>query len=148
MTAYTVYLILAVFCFIGELFTMDFSLTCFGLGLLAAAFGAWINLGANSQVTLFVCVSILAFISVRPFAKKLLYKHTKHVKTNVDALIGRTVTVLTAPGEDHIGRVQTDGDNWRAHFAAAAEPGQKVLVEKMEGNTLFVAPISNQEEAK
>ena len=93
MTAYTVYLVLAVFCFIGELFTMDFSLTCFGIGLLAAALGAWLNLGPNGQVVLFVCVSLLAFISIRPLAKKLLYQHTKNVKTNVDALIGRTVTV-------------------------------------------------------
>ena len=146
MAAYSVYLILAVFCFIGELFTMDFSLTCFGMGLLAAAFGAWINLGLGSQVTLFVCISILSFISIRPFAKKWLYMHTKNVPTNVDALIGRTVTVLTAPGEDHIGRVQTDGDNWRAFFQTPAKEGDKVRVEKMDGNTLFVVAISTQEE--
>ena len=145
---YYTYLIVAVGCFIGELFTMDFSLTCFGIGLLGSAFAAWLGLGIGSQSVLFVCISLLAFISVRPLAKKWLYKHTKHVSTNVDALIGRTVVVLTAPDANHIGRVQTDGDNWRAHFAVPAQTGDKVRVEKIDGNTLFVAPIQTQEETK
>ena len=132
------YLILAVACFIGELFTMDFSLTCIGLGFAGSALVAWMGFGFVSQVILFVCVALLAFISIRPFAKKWLYMHTKNVKTNVDALIGRTVTVLTAPAEDHIGRVQTDGDNWRAYFDGPAKEGDKVIVQKMDGNTLFV----------
>lgn len=136
--AYYTYLILAMFCFIGELFTMDFSLTCFGIGLLGAAFGEWMGAGIGGQVTLFFCVSLLSFISVRPLAKKWLYMHTKHVQTNVQALIGRTVTVLTAPDTDHIGRVQTDGDNWRAYFHTSAQEGEKVIVQKIEGNTLFV----------
>ncbi len=142
---YYFYLIVAVGCFIGELFTMDFSLTCIGLGLIGAALGAWLNLGIGSQVVLFVCVSILSFISVRPMAKKWLYMHTKNVKTNVDALIGRVVTVLAAPDENHIGRVQTDGDNWRAFFKDNAKEGDKVVVEKMDGNTLFVK-LPTQEE--
>ena len=136
--AYYFYLILAVSCFIGELFTMDFSLTCIGLGLMGAALGAWLDLSIGGQAFLFACVSLLAFVSIRPLARKWLFMRTKNVKTNVDALIGRTVTVLTAPAEDHIGRVQTDGDNWRAHFDGPAQEGDKVLVQKMDGNTLFV----------
>lgn len=132
------YLIIAVCCFIGELFTMDFSLTCLGIGLLGAAFSAWMGYGIGSQVTIFVCLAGLAFISVRPLAQKWLYTHTKHVKTNVDALVGRMVTVTAAPDETHIGRVQTDGDNWRAHFETAAKEGEKVVVKKIDGNTLFV----------
>ncbi len=135
---YYLYLILAMCCFIGELFTMDFSLACFGAGLAGAALVSWIGLGLGWQVFVFLAVALALFISIRPLALKHLYKNNKHIKTNVDALIGRTVTVLTAPGEDHIGRVQTDGDNWRAYFAAAAKPGEKVTVQKVDGNTLFV----------
>ena len=136
--AYYFYLILAVSCFIGELFTMDFSLTCIGIGLLGAALGAWMGSGIGTQAFLFACVALLSFVSIRPLAKKWLYMRNKNVKTNVDALIGRAVTVLTAPAEDHIGRVQTDGDNWRAHFDGPAKEGDKVFVQKMDGNTLFV----------
>ena len=140
------YLIIAVCCFIGELFTMDFSLTCLGIGLLGSAFSAWMGYGLGSQVALFVCVSGLAFISIRPFAKKWLYMHTKNVKTNVDALVGRLVTVVTVPDENHIGRVQIDGDNWRANFAEKAKVGDKVVVQKIDGNTLFV--ITHKKEGK
>ena len=135
---YYFYLIIAVICFICELFTMDFSLTCIGIGLVGAAVPAWLGNGLGSQVTVFVCTAGLAFISVRPMAKKWLYMHTKNVPTNTDALIGRTVTVVTAPDETHIGRVQTDGDNWRAHFDTPAKEGDKVVVKKIDGNTLFV----------
>ena len=142
---YYFYFVLAMGCFIGELFTMDFSLTCIGIGLLGAGVATWMGLGIGSQAVLFVCVSLLAFISIRPFAKKWLYMHTKNVKTNVDALIGRTVTVITAPDEEHIGRVQTDGDNWRAYFDTDAKEGDKVIVKKMDGNTLFVTTKSQEE---
>lgn len=146
---YYIYLILAVLCFIGEVFTMDFSLTCFGLGLLGASLTSWLGFGLGWQVIVFVAVSLALFIAIRPVALKHLYHNSKHVKTNVDALIGRTVTVLTPPDErDRIGRVQTDGDNWRAHFSAPAAQGADARVEKVEGNTLYVTPIQNKEEHK
>lgn len=145
MTLSSVYLVLAVGCFIGELFTMDFSLVCFGTGLLGAAAAAWAGLGLGWQVILFVAVSLGLFVGIRPLALKHLYARNRQVKTNVDALIGRVVTVLSAPDpQDHIGRVQTDGDNWRAHFRTAAQRGDKVRVQKVEGNTLFVIPVSEE----
>ncbi len=133
-------------CFIGEVFTMDFSLMCFGLGLLGASAASWLQLGLGWQVLIFVVLSLALFISIRPLALKHLYHKSKNIKTNVEALIGRTVVVLSEPDpKNNIGRVQTDGDNWRAHFAAPAKKGQEVRVEKIEGNTLFVTQITNTE---
>lgn len=147
--AYYVYLILGVLCFIGELFTMDFSLTCFGLGLLGAGAASWLGLGLGWQAAVFIVLSLALFIGIRPLALKHLYHKSKNVKTNVDALVGRTVTVLTEPDpKNDIGRVLTDGDNWRAHFSSPAQKGQEMRVEKVEGNTLFVTPIQKQEDVK
>lgn len=146
---YYVYLILAVLCFIGELFFMEFSLTCFGLGLLGASLTSWLGFGLGWQVLVFVAVSLALFLAIRPLALKHLYHKSKHVKTNVDALIGRTVGVHTPPdAKTRIGRVLTDGDNWRAYFAQDAKEGEEMRVEKVEGNTLFVAPIHKKEENK
>ena len=145
--AYYVYLILGVLCFIGEVFTMDFSLLCFGLGFLGAGATAWLGLGFGWQVLVFVGLSLALFIGLRPLALKHLYHKDKNVKTNVHALIGRSVVVLTEPDpKDHIGRVVTDGDNWRACFCAHEKKGEDVRVEKVDGNTLFVVPIQKQEE--
>lgn len=146
---YYIYLIAAVLCFIGEMFTMDFSLSCFGLGLLGAGLVSWLGLGLGWQVAVFLAVSIAFFISIRPLALKHLYHKNKHVKTNVDALIGAKVLVHTAPNpDDQIGRVIIDGDNWRAQFSAPMKTGEEARVEKVDGNTLFVAPIQNKQEEK
>ncbi len=147
--AYYVYLILGVLCFIGEMFTMDFSLACFGVGLLGASAASWLGLGIGWQVLVFVVLSLALFVGIRPLALKHLYHKSQQVKTNVEALIGRMVTVLAEPDpQDNIGRVQTDGDNWRACFSAPAKKGQEVRVEKVDGNTLFVTPIQKTEETK
>lgn len=146
---YYLYLILAVLCFIGELFTMDFSLACFGVGLLGASLTSWLGFGLGAQVIVFVAVSLALFVTIRPLALKHLYHNSKHVKTNVDALIGRTVTVHTPPdAQTDIGRVLIDGDNWRAQFNSPAKKGDEVRVEKVDGNTLYVAPIQKREEKK
>ena len=42
---YYIYLILAVGCFVGEVFTMEFSLACMGIGLLGAGLMAWLGFG-------------------------------------------------------------------------------------------------------
>ena len=147
--AYYVYLIAGVVCCICEVFTMDFSLLCFGLGLFGAGAASWLGLGLGWQVIIFLALSLGLFVGIRPLALKHLYHKSKNVKTNVQALIGRVVTVLEAPDpKDHIGRVLTDGDNWRAHFAAPAQKGEDVRVEKVDGNTLFVKKKKKQEEGK
>lgn len=147
--AYYVYLILGVLCFVGEMFTLDFSLLCFGLGLLGAGAASWLGLGFGWQVLVFIVLSLALFVGIRPLALKHLYHKSKDVKTNVDALIGRTVVVTTEPDpKNDIGRVQTDGDNWRAHFDSPAKAGQEVRVEKIDGNTLFVTPIQKTEDVK
>lgn len=145
--AYYFYLILAVVCLIGEVFTMDFSLACFATGLLGASLAAWLGLSLGWQVLIFIVVSIALFTGIRPLAIKYLYHKSKHIKTNMEALIGREALVITAPDPDtRIGRVQVDGDSWRAQFSVLAKANDRVVVEKWEGNTLLVT--TQKEESK
>lgn len=143
--AYHFYLSLGVLCFVGEMFTMDFSLACFGVGLFGAGLVSFLGLGFGWQVAIFVVLSLALFIGIRPIALKHLYQNSKHIKTNVDALIGRVACVTSQPDEDGIGRVQIDGDSWRAYFKQPASDSDQVRVEKLDGNTLFVVPIQKEE---
>lgn len=143
--AYYFYLSLGVLCIVGEMFTMDFSLACFGVGLFGAALVSFLGLGLGWQVAVFIAVSLALFIGMRPLALKHLYHNSKHVKTNVDALIGRTAVVTAAPDSEGLGRVQIDGDSWRAFFQYPAAQAAQVRVEKLDGNTLFVVPIQQEE---
>lgn len=143
--AYYFYLSLGVLFIVGEMFTMDFSLACFGVGLFGASLASFLGLGLGWQVAVFVLVSVGLFVGIRPLALKHLYHKSPHVKTNVEALIGRQAQVTALPDQQGIGRVQIDGDSWRAQFAHLPQSDEMVLVAKLEGNTLFVTPIQQEE---
>lgn len=139
---YYIYLILAVLFFTGEIFVMEFSLTCIGLGLLGSAAASLLGWGPWGQTLAFIAVALVAFIGVRPFALKYLYRRTKHVKTNVERLIGREALVEIAIDPiENTGRVRVEGgESWRASADNPIAQNTVVVVEKVEGVTVFVKP--------
>ena len=90
---YYVWLILAVGCFVGELFTMEFSLSCLGLGLAGASLASWLGFGIWVQTAVFALISAIAWAGIRPFARKHLYDKAKHVKTPAEEVIGKNAVV-------------------------------------------------------
>ncbi len=134
-----VYLVLALGCFIGELFTMEFSLTCVGIGLVGAALAAWLGAPLWLQVALFTVVAVLSWVGVRPFALKHLYGKTKEMKTPADDVLGKAAIVEVAidPAKE-TGRVQVAGESWKATAAKPLAAGTPCVVEKLNGVTLFV----------
>lgn len=133
------YLIIAVGCFVGEMFTMEFSLACLGIGALGAAGAAWLGLSLWPQVGAFAVVAAICWAGIRPFALKHLYGKSKHIKTPAEAVIGQEGVVETAidPVQD-TGRVKVNGESWKA---AAQEPlpaRTVCVVEKLDGVTLTV----------
>jgi membrane protein implicated in regulation of membrane protease activity len=63
--------------------------------------------------------------------------------SNTDALIGRTVLVSEPIANDRAGRVKWEGEEWRAvaEGNAPLELGRSVRVVRIEGVTVFVAPV-------
>lgn len=105
-------------------------------GLIASVMGARFNI----QMTVFLAISIVLLICLRPVSKKLL--RTKKEKTNVDSLIGKDVLItkevnnLLGNGEGKINGMQwtvrnADGDT-------VIPEGETVTVEKVEGVKLIV----------
>lgn len=114
MDAYVIWLIVAIFFTVLEIFTAGFAVLCFGIG---AVFASVVSCFAelNGQILAFVIGSALSFVTVRPFVLRFLSKREKNVKTNVDALIGRRGVVSeTIDPAQHTGRVAIDGDDWKA----------------------------------
>ena len=136
---YYIYLVLALGCFVGELFTMEFSLTCVGIGLLGAALASWLASPLWVQVAVFSVVAILSWIGVRPVALKHLYGKIKDIKTPSEDVIGKpaVVEVNIDPVQD-TGRVLVNGESWKATAAKALAKGTPCIVEKLNGVTLFV----------
>ncbi len=137
-----VYLVIALCCFVGELFTMEFSLTCVGIGLLGAALASWLGTSIWVQVAVFSAVAVISWLGVRPFALKYLYGKTKEVKTPAEDVLGKQamVEVDIDPVKD-TGRVSVNGESWKATAAQALAKGTPCVVEKLNGVTLFVKEI-------
>lgn len=134
-----IYLILAVVFFICELFSMEFSLACLGVGTLGAALASWLGWNIWGQVFAFAAVAAVCWIGIRPLALKLLYGKSKKVKTPAEDVIGQEAVVETAidPVEG-VGRVKVAGESWKATSAQALAKGTVCIVEKLDGVTLTV----------
>ena len=142
MQAWHWWIILAVFLAIVEVFTPGFVVMCFSVGALLAALVAGVGLGTSWQVVGFAVGTFLAFVSVRPLFQKWAQKAEDRAATNVDRLIGQRATVLQETDEDG-GLVKVGGEEWPALAADGQKhaAGDKVVIERVEGNRLYVKSL-------
>ncbi len=114
LQAWHIWIIVALICFIIEIFTSGFAVACFSIGALFSALGAGLGLNLVWQIIIFAVFSMLAFIFVRPLVLKAFFKKGEK-KTNADALIGRRGRVSQSiDSQSGTGRVRLDGDDWKA----------------------------------
>lgn len=112
----------------------------FAVGGAAALISCIFTDSLRVQSAIFVAVSILCLLALRPLAAKLRRPLTP---TNGDLNIGRTATVLTPVTDDAPGRVRLDGVDWNAQAVpgAAFAPGDKCRVSAIRSTTLIVEPV-------
>ena len=133
------YLIIACFCFVGEMFTMEFSLACLGIGLLLSALLSFLGYGIWWQLGAFTVSSLIAWLAIRPVALRYFYRNTKHIKTPAQNVIGKQALVETdIQPTKGTGRVKVEGESWKATASEPLEKGTLCVVEKLDGVTLFV----------
>ena len=131
----------AVVLFIIEVLTPAFMIGCIGIGAIFAAVAALCGLDVTGQLVFFAAGSLLSFFFIRPFVLKYLSKRGKDVKTNADAIVGRTGRVSqTIDNADGAGRVMVDGDDWKAVSAdgSVIEKGAKVKIVKLDSIIITV----------
>ena len=109
-----VWAVVAVICLILELMAGDFFIICFAIGALGAVLSALLSESFYLQLFAFAVCSLVALVYVRPFAKRYLHKGEDKRVSNADALMGRQGRVVETVKADGFGRVQIDGDIWKA----------------------------------
>ncbi len=110
-----IWLLVAVLLFMIEIFMTSFIAVCIGVGALVTGVGAYFGLSVTQQLFLFTGFTLLNLIFIRPFAKKFIFKAKDFVSTNADALLGKRATVVEIIDPIKLlGRVEIDGDNWKA----------------------------------
>lgn len=145
MGIWSFWLILGVGFLVVELLTL--STTCLYLGV--GALGAMVSalLGGDWVVTImtFLCFTALLYVCTyrwRGRLMKVLHKGADHSATGMDALIGRTGTVIEA--SDCL-RMRIDGDVWQikasGRHGSPLTPGQEVRVVGYESIILTVEAV-------
>jgi membrane protein implicated in regulation of membrane protease activity len=123
-----------------EIITLGLSTIWFAIGAFAAFLLAVCGASIPLQIVVFILVSIVSLLLVRPLSMK--YLNSKISKTNIDAIVGRKVKVTTAiDNTSEAGTVMMDGTTWNARSVnddENIEVGETVVIQRVEGNKLFV----------
>ncbi len=132
---------------VGEAVSVGLTSIWFAAGALAALVCALLNGPLWLQITLFIIVSILCLLAVRPLAKK--YLNGKVQPTNVDRILGEEAQVTE--DIDNIqgrGAVTIGGITWsaRSQNGEAIPTGALVKVLRIEGVKVFVEPVRDRAE--
>ena len=122
--------VVALICLILELTAGDFFIICFAIGAVPAAVVAALGAGTYYQIVVFAVVTLVSLFYVRPFAKRYLHKGEDKRISNADALLGRQGRVVELIQAGGYGRVQIDGDIWKAVAKSDADiaEGTNVVV--------------------
>ena len=104
------------------------------LGTAIAGGGIWL------QIILFIIVSVVLMVLIRPYAKKRF--NTKRTATNVDSILGQTGIVLKEIDNlQSQGLVKIGGQEWTARSMDSSETigaGEEVVVDRIEGVKVIV----------
>lgn len=124
------WVVVTVACLIMELTSGDFYVTCFAIGAVAGLVIEALGLPFWVQVLVFATVAVLSLLFVRPHLVHLLQANADHRVSNADALMGRIGRVSQTIVPGGYGRVQIDGDDWKAETpqSVTLSEGMKVRV--------------------
>ena len=124
-----------------ELTTLDMTSIWFAFsGLVALVLSAFDRIHWIVQLIVFVVLSAVLIVGLRPIARKLLLKHMNE-KTNTDSLIGKRVYMLSTAKFGQIGSVKIADVVWSAipeNEEQTIEEGNIVEIVAIKGNKLVV----------
>ncbi|SEL87638.1 Membrane protein implicated in regulation of membrane protease activity [Blastococcus sp. DSM 46786] len=125
---------------VGEMLTLDLVLLMLAGGALGGMAVALLGGALWLQLAIFIIVSGVLLVAVRPIAKKQLTDRTPLQLDGVDTLIGRTAQV-TAQIDRTGGRIRLGADEWSArsqHGAESFAVGETVRILQVDGATAVV----------
>ena len=136
--------VIAVVCLILELTAGDFFIICFSIGAVFAAITAAVGGGIYLQLVMFAVFTLISLFWVRPFAQRYLHKGEDNRVSNADALLGRLGRVVETVKADGFGRVQIDGDIWKAVTNETQDipEGSNVRVISRESTVITVESVN------
>ena len=124
-----------------EAMTLNLVSVWFAVGSAAALLSCLFTSSFRVQALVFVAVSALCLLALKPLTKRL---HKAPTATNGDRNLGREATVLTPVSAEETGRVRLDGVDWNARCATPGDrlaPGDACRITEIHSTLLIVEPI-------
>ena len=114
----------------------------FSVGALFAYGAALLNLGMFAEFSVFILMSIVAFVGLRPLVLKF-FAH-KPIRTNADRSIGVRTKLTEEVLSDKWGAVVLEGIRWSVREAKHGNLSKDTLIEvvALEGAKLVVKQVS------
>ena len=142
--AIVVWLIVAVIFGLIEASTVSLVSVWMAAAAVFAAFAAALQLSLLTQILVFLLASAFLLILTAPLSKK--FRNREITSTNADRLFGQKGIVLTVidPIENK-GTIKVSGQVWSASSKdkIIIEPGEKVIVESIEGVRAIVKKMES-----
>ncbi len=141
-----IWMIIAAFFLIAEIFTMGFFLFWFGIGAAVAGVLALLGADVGWQLAAFVLVSGVLFLVSRRFAERFSKKQPPGI--GADRMVGSEGVVLEEiDNVKNTGRVRVKKDEWRADSETGEiiPEGTRISVARMDGTHLVVRIIKEEE---
>lgn len=138
-----IWILVSLLCMILELGSGDLFIMSFSVGALCASLVSALGGGLVLQIIVFVVVSLLTIIYLRPLAKQYLHRNADNRLSNADALPGRLGTVSQTIEADGYGRVAVDGDDWKAVSVdgKTIKKGEKVRIVRLDSIIVTVEKV-------
>lgn len=113
----------------------------FSIGALFAYVAALLNLGILVEISVFIVMSLVSFMAVRPFVLK--YLSHKPIHTNADRLIGVQTKLIEEILSDKWGAVKLEGIRWSVRDVKRGNLPLDTLIEvvALEGAKLVVKQV-------
>ena len=136
------WLILLVIFAVVEGATVSLVSIWFCAGAAAALVSSYFTASALTQAAVFVVVSCVVLLLLRPYARKKAA--VKRTPTNAERIVGRSGRVVKSITPRTNGRVRVEGVDWNARAEESLPEDTLVVVKALEGTTLVVERLSHE----
>ena len=127
------------FMIVAELTSVGLTAIWFAGGAVVASVAGFLGASVVWQIIIFMVVSLVLLIALRPLARKKMLKHL--TPANVDRLLGEIYPAITKIGPGHeTGQLKIGDVEWRAISEDGSEipEGTVVMIRRLEGTKLVV----------
>lgn len=140
-----IWILLGLLLLLAELLTPGgFYIIFFGIGAVIVGVLAGFN-AAGPLWFQFILFSILSVLTLWLFREKLLQLTQGERRKNVDSLVGETAVATEEIHLNTVGKAELRGTSWNARNVGdkPLTRGQRCIVERVEGLTIFVRAEQN-----